>query len=358
VGAAGGEADVARTLSILEGLPADDETLAQATVRGVIEGSKLGRRTSRISRLITRSPHAAGVLEGMLIQAREIAADSEAEPAARAEALRTLALDNYETAAPLLASALDPRQPLELQQAAASTLGRFDDDDVSALFLEKWPTLGPLVRSHVIEGLFASEDRLERLVMALEAGTFAPSDLDSTRVQQLLSHPNTAIRERARSTLEDHGLGPRHEVVAAYQNVLTLTSDPARGRAVFDRNCAQCHRLGDLGHAVGPDLTTVAQAGPEKILVNVLDPNREVNPQYINYLIDTEDWGTYSGIIASETATSLTLRRAGGAEDTILRQNIESIRTTKLSIMPEGWEQTLSRENLADLIAFITALSE
>ena len=358
VGAAAREADVARTLSLLEALPVDEEPLAQAAVRGVIEGSRLGRRTGRINRLINGSLFAAGVLEDLLAQARETAADGGAGTDARAEALRRLALDSYEAAAPTLASALDPRQPLEVQEAAASTLARFADDDVATLFLERWPTLSPQVRSHVVEGLFASEGRLEHLVTALQAGTFPPTDLDSTRVRQLLSHPNAALRERARGILEEHALGPRHEVVAAYQDVLTLTGDPARGRAVFEQNCARCHQLGGLGHAVGPDLRTVAQAGPEQVLVNVLDPNREVNPQYIDYLIDTTDWATYSGIIASETATSLTLRRAGGVEDTILRRNIETIRTTDLSIMPEGWEQSLSRENLADLIAFITESSE
>jgi putative heme-binding domain-containing protein len=81
-----------------------------------------------------------------------------------------------------------------------------------------------------------------------------------------------------------------------------------------------------------------------------------VNPQYLNYVVETKNWETYSGVISSETATSVTLRRAQGLEDTILRANIESIRSAELSLMPEGLELALKQQDLADVIAFLMSL--
>jgi putative heme-binding domain-containing protein len=100
----------------------------------------------------------------------------------------------------------------------------------------------------------------------------------------------------------------------------------------------------------------VAQGGADKILLNILDPNREVNPQYINYIVETSDWETHTGIIASETAASITLRRANGVEETILRNSIDEIRSDNLSIMPDGLEEAIAPQAMADLIAYLSSL--
>ena len=173
----------------------------------------------------------------------------------------------------------------------------------------------------------------------------------------LLTYPKAAIQTRAEALFADR-FQARAEVFEKYKKALeTLTGESTRGKEVFTANCMQCHRVGDQGFAVGPDLVTVSQGGAEKILVNVLDPNREVNPQYINYIVETNDWETHTGLIASETAASITLRRANGLEETILRNGIESIRSDKLSIMPEGLEEAVNPQAVADLIAFLESLN-
>ena len=106
---------------------------------------------------------------------------------------------------------------------------------------------------------------------------------------------------------------------------------------------------------ISPPLATGAR---KAILLNVLDPNREINPAYVNYTIETKDWETLSGIIASETATSVTLQRASGESDTILRVNIESTESAELSLMPEGLEAGINKQQMADLIAYLVSLSQ
>jgi putative heme-binding domain-containing protein len=93
--------------------------------------------------------------------------------------------------------------------------------------------------------------------------------------------------------------------------------------------------------------------GPEAILLNVLDPNREVNPQFLNYAVMTTDGRQLTGLIAAETATSITLKRADNATDTVLRIDIEQLKSTGMSLMPEGMEKQIDQAAMADLLAFL-----
>ena len=96
---------------------------------------------------------------------------------------------------------------------------------------------------------------------------------------------------------------------------------------------------------------------PETLLIDILDPSREVDPRYLNYQITTKSGRVFTGMIASETGSSLTLRRAEKAEDIILRQQIDEIQATGKSVMPDGLEMQLSRQDLADLIAYLLSVA-
>jgi len=172
----------------------------------------------------------------------------------------------------------------------------------------------------------------------------------------LQTNQDAEIKSRAESLLAQFNYGTRQPVVDSYQEVLAMQGDIARGKASFVENCSKCHMLQGVGFSVGPDLSAVANFGPDKILINVLDPNREVNPQFMNYTIDTDDLETHSGVITSESATSITLKRASGETDTILRVNIEDIRSDNISIMPEGWEEAIDKQAMADLIAYLMSI--
>ena len=97
----------------------------------------------------------------------------------------------------------------------------------------------------------------------------------------------------------------------------------------------------------------MAARGPEAILVNVLDPNREVNPQYVEYAVTTRDGRTLTGLVAAETAAGVTLKRADGATDTVPRSDVAKMRSTGLSLMPEGLERQFDPQGLADLISYV-----
>ena len=111
--------------------------------------------------------------------------------------------------------------------------------------------------------------------------------------------------------------------------------------------------LAGEGHEVGPNLETVQNRTADELLVHILDPNREVSPNYIEYAVALTDGRVATGVIADETATSITLRRPEGAQETILRREIDEIASTGRSLMPEGLEQRIDPQEMADLLAFL-----
>jgi putative heme-binding domain-containing protein len=134
---------------------------------------------------------------------------------------------------------------------------------------------------------------------------------------------------------------------------LQLKGDPAHGKKIYEERCISCHRVSGEGSQLGPDLVTVKNTGNEKILVNVLDPNREVRPDYIAYLVETKDDESVIGLVVNETASSVTIRQAYGKETVIKRSDIRKMQSQGQSLMPEGLEAGLSNQDLADLISFI-----
>lgn len=145
----------------------------------------------------------------------------------------------------------------------------------------------------------------------------------------------------------------RKDVYAALLPALELRGVGARGRATFAARCAPCHHYAGAGHEFGPDLTVVRTGGKEKVLTGIVDPDREVLPQYFVVTIDTINGENIGGIVRHETATTVTLRQPGGNERTVARADIAAMETSSQSFMPEGLEAGLGAQEIADLLQFL-----
>lgn len=348
--------DVATVIRGLQGFSGDEHDLSFVVVRALGEGLAKAGAPLRDSLAAADATQAGKLLDDLLADARRLAADSAASIPERVEAIRTLKLDRFADVRESLTPLLDNKQPQDLQLAALSTLDKFNDDAVAPILLSTWAGYSPRLRSAATEAIFARPQRLTVLLDAIEAEVVAAGELETARVKLLLSHSDPAIKERAAKLFAEVQLGRRQEVVAAFRSALELKGNAERGQAAFKKVCAACHKLEGFGHEIGPNLATIQNRGAEAILLNVLDPNREVNPQYINYTLVTDDGRTVTGMIAAETATSVTLKRAEAATDTVLRINIDTLESTRLSLMPEGVEKQLDQQAIADLIAYLTSI--
>ncbi|CAN5480630.1 hypothetical protein BH10PLA2_BH10PLA2_27900 [soil metagenome] len=253
-----------------------------------------------------------------------------------------------------LVALLQPDEPLPLQLSAIRALSSQSEKQVSELLLEAWNNAGPAARREIVEAQFARRDRLAGLLKALETGTIKPVDLDPARRDQLKQHVDASIRARAIKILQTIPTATREKVLEAYRPALKIEADAARGKGVFQRVCGTCHRLENVGNEVGPDLLSALRTKTaETLLADILDPSKEVDPRFLNYVITLRDGRTLTGMIATESANSITLRRAEKSEDTVLRNQIEQIAATPKSLMPENLEVQLSRQEFADVVAYL-----
>jgi putative heme-binding domain-containing protein len=224
---------------------------------------------------------------------------------------------------------------------------------LATLLLDRWDDLALSTRRELLAALTGSPAQAEPLIRALERQVIAPGELDAATREGLLHLADASQRVRASAVLAKFAPPQRSAVLARYQAALKLAGDAHRGEALFARNCQTCHQRQGQGHRVGPDLSGIVGRAPEALLSDLLDPNREVAPDYVVLAAATRRGQVLSGLLAEETATTVKLRRAEGIEETLLRSEIDQLRSTGQSLMPEGLEQTLGLQDMADLIAFL-----
>src|SRR5262249_55880415 len=207
----------------------------------------------------------------------------------------------------LMGAYLHPATPGDLQAAAVAALGRLRDPAVPEELLRHWKGYGPPLRSQVLDVLLPREDGLKAVLTAVENKRVLPQEIDAARRQRLLTHKAAEVRERAAKLFAGSINSDRQKVIEAYQSVLTMKGDAGRGAQLFAKTCAACHKFDGKGNEVGPDLASVGDKSPEGLLIAILDPNRAVEARYLNYVAETKNGLTYSGVLASETGTSITL---------------------------------------------------
>lgn len=357
VGTSGDGAGLRQVLHVLRADAAGLQDWQLAVLEGVGKGLRRGGRS--LSQF-WRDQSAAGRTNSLPRYFKEAAAtavDSQRPLARRTTAVRVLGYGPFEEVAPGLRQLLQPQQPAEIQLAAVAALSLHDDAQVANSLLESWGAASPGVRREITEALFARADRLRALLGALEKGQLLISQFEPSRRDQLRTHRDPTIRRRAAALLAKMTASDRKQIVDAYRPALDLSAAAARGKEVFRKNCSTCHRLENVGVEVGPDLlSALRNKSGETLLADILDPSREVDPRYINYVLTTADGRALTGMIAAETPSSLTLRRAERAEDTVLRSQIEEIKATAKSVMPEELEKQLSKQDVADVIAYLLAV--
>jgi putative membrane-bound dehydrogenase-like protein len=293
-----------------------------------------------------------------LDRARTIVADPEAPDALRcaAAALLFREPDKMESDRDLLASLLTPRTPAEVQQAIVEQVAGRSDPALAMSLLSGWKSHAPSLRTQILSVVASRKEWLLALVDQLENQSVSASEIDATLRERLLTTRDEQLRERLKKVLQVTASADRQQVLKANQPVLKLTGDVARGQALFGKKCTTCHKQGETGHAVGPNLASLTTKSPESLLLAILDPSAAVEGKYLNYVAVTTAGRSLTGILATETGSSITLLAAEGKSEAVLRDVIEELRSTSKSLMPDGLEKDLSQQDIADLIEFVRSL--
>jgi putative heme-binding domain-containing protein len=286
-------------------------------------------------------------------QAETAARDSSSTVATRIAALPIIA-DLSSKPFDAMIGLTRPNEPQEIQRAAVRELCRLPDTAAARRLLgpENLRQISAGTRDAILSGLLSQQRHMDTVLTAIESGELPPTSLTVAQRNQLLKHKDDAVRRRA-AKLFEAASADRMKVYEAAKPCLSLKADPAHGKALFAQHCAGCHRLDRAGVAVGPDLLGARNQPKEAILMHVLVPNHEVLPVFSAYRVETTDGRLLTGLVTSETQASVTVRQAQGVEETIPRGAIEALTPTQLSLMPDGLEQTLKPQDLADLVAYL-----
>ena len=194
---------------------------------------------------------------------------------------------------------------------------------------------------------------IKELFAVIEKGTITGAELSSSDRARLMSDKNTEIGDQAKILFKELEGGDRMKVYQEFKSALSTSVDAKLGKAVFQKACSACHTYKNEGGKVGPDLTGVKNQPADALLLHILVPNYEVLPAYQSISIRTNDGRSFSGWLVSETENSLTLRTTFGTDESILRRNISSLSNSGLSLMPDGLEQNISKDEMARLIAYL-----
>ena len=346
IGLRGQDVEIESMGSVLRANPRGAEGLSLA--RAVVEGLSRSRAPGDAP-IQWLSPFSSP----LATEAAAVAVDPGQPETARQDAIALIAYLPTTASRTHLLSLLDPQNSQDIQRAGLAALDRLAPNALGQDLIPRWNTFTPGLRADSLAFLLKRSERAADVLSAITSGVVRAAELSPTQQEFLRTHRDEALRRRAIAILGAAPPAERQPIVDAFQPALRLTGVSARGQVVFTARCATCHRHGNEGHAVGPDLATVRNAGREKILVHIIDPNREVAANFMGYLLETREGETLSGVIAGESAAGVVLRQAGGIEITVPRTRIASLQGQGKSLMPDGLEAGLTEQDMADLLALL-----
>jgi putative membrane-bound dehydrogenase-like protein len=281
--------------------------------------------------------------------------DAEAEPQRRVAAVQLLdAAGESFAGEELTDQLLAPQVGPSLQEAYLAVIASRGNAEAIGRILGRFAGLSPQVRSSFFDQLLSRPPMAAILLDRLADGSLAPLDLNASHRNRLIGYPKEAIAKRAAELLATSETGGRSDLVTQWLSKLdALAGDAAAGMAVFEKRCSACHRLQDVGRDVGPDLAALTDRSVPALVAAVLDPNRAVEAKYLSYSLLTTSGRLQAGLLAEETGGSVTLATAEGTRVAVPRAEIDSLVCSQRSLMPEGLEQDLTPQSLADVIAFV-----
>ncbi|MGH7202543.1 MAG: PVC-type heme-binding CxxCH protein, partial [Planctomycetaceae bacterium] len=286
-------------------------------------------------------------------RAKRIASDRNAEPSVRQEALAVLPLAGESIAGPVLKE-LALSEPLtDVRCEAIRTWSRLSSEEIGPALLEMFPSSTPAVRRAILDALLADVERTRQLLAAMQDQRIGVMELEIAHVNRLQRHRDKAIRALAAKIIESAVSPDRAKIIDQYAPALESSADARHGRELFAKNCASCHKIGEVGVNVAPDIADTRTKTPAQLLTDILDPNRAVDNNYFAYTVVTTQGRTFTGLVVTETPTSVTLKEPDAKTHTILREEIELMKSNGVSLMPLGFEQKLSPREMADLVSFL-----
>ena len=253
----------------------------------------------------------------------------------------------------LITAQLSPEVGLGMLEAVSLS----DQSETGNAMVERFPDWTPNLRQAAIRILLSRAIWTEALIASLENNKLRISELSLDQKQALLQTGNKKITDKAKVILARGGGLPnadRQKVIDDSMFATTQSGDANLGKIVYKNQCSKCHQHQGEGVKIGPDMTGMAAHPKKELLIHIMDPNRDVEGNFRQYVVSTKGGKILTGMLASETKSSIELIDTEAKKQTVLRDDIDEIKASDRSLMPEGFEKQLSKPDLVNLLEFLT----
>ncbi len=288
-------------------------------------------------------------------QLRESLSNPKVEFSLRQNALQTLVAARDKELPPVLLALIGDAQ---LQTAALRGLASYDDTKTPQVILKAYPSFNTEAKRDALATLTSRLAYAKELMQAVATKKIPATDLSADLVRQLLNFNDKSIEKQlgqfwgtVRTTPAD-----RRKLIAQWKNALStpeaMKADLHLGRAVFAKTCQQCHTLYGVGAKIGPEITGANRANLDYLLENILDPSAVIPKEYAATTIALLNGRSVLGIVKSETPAAVQIQTATELL-TIARSDIETVRPSAVSMMPDDLLKPLKQHEIAALFAYL-----
>jgi putative membrane-bound dehydrogenase-like protein len=290
-------------------------------------------------------------------RAMAIVGDRKAAEAERLQLIRTLSETSGNACAADLLQLLATDQPAAVAASILSALERSDRGEIAAKVLALFPALKPPLKEQACELLCSRKAWALALLEAIDQQVLPRSTLSLAQLRRIQLHADPAIdalleknwgKIRAASTAEvQERIASLTKTISSHAGVATA------GKAVFANQCGKCHKLFGAGNSIGPDLTGSERTRLDVLLANMVDPSGVVRPEFQSYVAVTDDGRVLTGLMAESSPRTVTLLDSANVRTVLVRDDLEQLKASSVSLMPEQLLDKLSEQELCDLIAYL-----
>jgi putative membrane-bound dehydrogenase-like protein len=295
-----------------------------------------------------------------LARALGIVAEDTANKAERVKLIQVLGEVRQPRCVPVLLRIIQPGTAADVRREALAALQRYDNAEIAARVLELYPDGLPEK-----DGLRAAAQALLvgrpgwalQLLRAVEVGKVNPRQLPLDVVRKLALHRDPEIAALVRKHWGQLSAATSAEKQREMVRLATVVrggkGDALAGKAIYTNACAKCHKLFGEGGDVGPDLTGYERDNLAFWIENIVDPNAAIREEYQTFIVTTHDGRLLTGVVGAQDKRTVTLRDAEGKAVRVAREDIDEMRASPVSLMPEDQLKPLADQQVRDLFAYL-----
>ena len=287
----------------------------------------------------------------------QLAVDRSADESARRTAVKIVGELGDDRSVPTLLPVLESDEPEPIRAEVTKVLARFTDDSIPQTALKIYPDSSPTLRGELRSLLFGRASWAMQFLELVDEGTYSPKEVSLAELRRLALHEDASLSGLVRKHWGNIRAGTPEEKLAEIRRLNNdLRAAAGRmdvGHELYKKHCATCHRYFDEGNRVGPELTNANRKDREYLLVSLVDPNSQIRKEYMSYIVVMDDGRVLNGLLVDQTPAKLTLVNAKNERTTVLRDEIDELKESPVSLMPENLLKQLKPQEIRDLFAYL-----